>query len=155
VKFSNIIVLGTCLFLSNVNANTLEFSKSGFSIESLEVEPSANGSQPLQMLLPAENGFSPNVNVQIQPYPGSITEYRELSEAQFKQIGLTLISKEEKGNTLHLEYTGAMQGQNLHWFAKAVKRGKYIYLITATDNQQNWDKNKAQLIANVKSFKLK
>ncbi|WP_077340845.1 hypothetical protein [Pseudocolwellia agarivorans] len=154
MNFSKITVLVTALFLFNVNASTLVFPESGFSIESLDAKPSAIGSQPLQMLLPAQNGFSANVNVQVQPYKGTITEYKQLSEAQFKQIGITLISKKEMGNTLIIEYSGTMQGQELHWYAKAVKKGDHVYLITATDNKNNWEQHKEQLINNVNSFKL-
>jgi hypothetical protein len=145
-----------CLCFGTVSADTLVFTESGFSINSLENEQSAKGSTPIQMLLPPANGFSPNVNVQLQPYKGSVAEYRAITEGQFKQNNLTLISLEESddGQSLSIEYKGTLQGQNLHWYAKSFKKGDVMYLVTATNSEANWEQYKEQLIANVESFIL-
>ena len=149
------VLFAASLFVSFAHAETLEFLKSGFSIDSLDSSPTQGMIQPIQMFLHAINGFAPNVNVQVQAYEGTITEYKELSEGQFKQIGLTLLSLKEMDNSISLEYTGAMQGLNLHWYAKAFKKGNHIYLVTATGTQADWEINKEKLIANVNSFQLK
>jgi hypothetical protein len=144
------------LHVSLANADVLVFSESGFSIDSLEAPLDAQAATPLQMLLPPVNGFSPNVNVQLQPYKGSVAEYKAITEGQFKQIGLTVVSMEEgnDGKSLTIEYKGPLQGQNLHWYAKAFKKGDVMYLVTATNTESNWELNKEQLIANVNSFKI-
>ncbi|HBY88152.1 MAG TPA: hypothetical protein DEO86_20040 [Colwellia sp.] len=143
------------LLVSTAHAEKIEFPKLGFSIDSLDSSPSQGMVQPIQMFLPAENGFSPNVNVQVQPYSGTIKQYRELSEGQFKQIGLKVLSIKEMNNSITLEYTGVMQGFNLHWYAKAFKKGNHIYLVTATSTKVGWEGDKEKLISNVDSFQIK
>ncbi len=142
-------------FTSAIYANTLDFPEAGFSIDNIDAAPTLAGSQPLHMFLPPVNGFSANINVQIQPYPGSMKQYIELSQSQFKQMGLSVISSKEQDETMVLEYSGFMQGMNLHFYAKAVKKGSFVYLVTATDSKENWNDNKSQLISAVNSFKLK
>ncbi len=107
------------------------------------------------MALPVQNGFAGNVNVQMQPYTLTMSDYVALSRKQFKQIGLSLLSVQEEGDVAFLEYEGALQGRDLHWYAKAIKSGDYIYLVTATDSQKNWPKSRQKLISVVNSFKLK
>ncbi|WP_440875274.1 hypothetical protein [Thalassotalea sp. PLHSN55] len=149
------LLLSSILAFTSAQAGTLDFSNAGFTIDSLDAPATAAGGQPLQMLLPAQNGFSANVNVQIQPYPGTMAEYMALSFGQFEQMGITKIASREEGDTSFFEYKGALQGQNLHWYAKAVKSGDFVYLVTATDIEQNWESNKQQLMSVVDSFKLK
>lgn len=155
MRINKAILLATSLLVSFAHAETLEFPKAGFSIDSLDLSPTSGMIQPIQMFLPANNGFAANVNVQVQAYSGTIQEYKELSEGQFKQMGLKLLSSKEEKNSISLEYMGAMQGLSLHWYAKAFKKGNHVYLITATDSHADWEKNKEKLISNVNSFKLK
>lgn len=150
-----ILLVVVNLLASFAYAETLEFPKLGFSIDGLDSAPTGAMVQPIQMFLPPMNGFAPNVNVQIQAYNGTIKQYRELSEGQFKQFNFTLLSIKETGNSLSLEYKGAMQGLNLHWYAKAFKKGNYVYLVTATGTQADWEINKEKLISSVNSFQLK
>jgi len=143
------------ILVSSAYAEKLEFPKSGFSIDSLDPSPTSGVIQPIQMFLPPVNGFAPNVNVQVQAYDGTIKQYRELSEGQFKQFDFTILSIKETDNSLSLEYTGSMQGLNLHWYAKVFKKGNHAYLVTATGTQADWEVNKEKLISNVNSFQLK
>ena len=155
MKKGILIVLITLSLSSYCFASTLVFEQAGFQIDSLETAPSNAGSQPLMMLLPAENEFAANVNVQIQPYPGTIEEYINLSKSQFSQIGLKLILTEKKDNTVTFEYSGPMNNANLHWYSKAVKKGGFVYLATATSLDIHWKKYRAKLMSSVNSLKLK
>ncbi|MBU2869861.1 hypothetical protein [Colwellia sp. E2M01] len=143
------------ILISSAYAEKLEFSKYGFSINSLDSSPTSGMVQPIQMFLPPLNGFAPNVNVQIQAYNGTIKQYRKLSEEQFKQYDFTILSIKETDNLLSLEYIGSMQGLSLHWYAKAFKKGSHVYLVTATGTQADWEVNKEELMSNVNSFQLK
>lgn len=155
MRINKVILLATSLVFSVANAETLEFSKAGFTIGSLDSKPTQGVSQPLQMFLPAKNGFASNVNVQIQAYPGTLTQYKELSMGQFEQMGISIISSEETADSISFEYSGVMQGLNLHWFSKAFKKGNHVYLVTATGSEKDWDVDKKILMDNVNSFKLK
>ena len=50
----------------------LDFPSAGFAIAVLEAEPGDVGYIALTMSLPPTDGFAPNVNVQIQPFEGSL-----------------------------------------------------------------------------------
>lgn len=136
-------------------AEILEFNKAGFSIHALEAPPHLSGSQPLTMLLPYEQGFSANVNVQIQYFEGNLVEYKALSQSQFNKLGFKIIREIINHNSLFLEYSGEIKGRHLHWYAKAIKRGKFVYLATATSLEKNWLQNKFELVKSVDSFSLK
>lgn len=135
-------------------AETATFKEAGFSIETLDQKPSPAGAAPLQMSLSPVNGFSGNVNVQIQPYPGTLKEYVSLSESQFVQMGLKTISSTSTNDTATFEYTGVMNGYDLHFYAKVFKKGNLFYLATATDLSSEWPKNKIKLMSVINSFKL-
>lgn len=128
------------------------FSQAGFSIDILDDKPGAAGSKPLFMRLPAVDGFAANINVQVQSYPGSIDEYRDLTEAQFSQLGWKTISTSSDGNVLIVEYSGRTQGRDLHFYSKAIKVDNLFYLATATDLDTRWPISSAKLKAVVDSF---
>jgi PsbP len=122
----------------------------------LDAAPGDATCQTLMMLLPVKDGFAPNVNVQIQqPYEGTIEDYTKLTLEQFKEAKLKVLGKKTLSKSAAVyEYTGEMQGHDLHWYAQAVKSGNKIYLITATDSAANWHKNADKLKACVDSFRV-
>lgn len=153
VKYKYLLPLGFSMFAFNALAGTLVFEEAGFSIKALDAPPGTAGAQPLTMLLPASDGFSANVNVQIQPYNGSLAQYKNLSDAQFKQFGFKpLISKVSNGSVI-FEYTGSMSGKTLHWYSRGYKKGDFVYLVTATAQAANWQKTKNKLMSVVDSFR--
>lgn len=153
MKISKSIIFTALLSLSVISqAEVMNFKEAGFSIKPLDGKPGSAGSQTLMMRLPAVNGFSGNVNVQIQPYPGTMEDYLKLSEAQFSQMGLKLISKSLNGNELYIEYSGFMQGNNLHFYAKAIKVNGLFYLATATDLESQWASSSTKLKSVIDSF---
>jgi hypothetical protein len=155
VKFlSGIIFLLTVSVFSYGDNDTIRFEQAGFSINPLDQKASSAGSQPITMMLPAVNGFSANVNVQIQPYPGTLEEYEDLSKSQFKQLGLKTISTSRTKTMLVLEYSGIMQGRHLHFYAKAAKVGELFYLATATDLESEWVSNSNKLKSVIDSFNV-
>jgi len=154
MRIKKILLCAISFFVSFVQAEVLEFPNGGFSIESLDSIPQQGMVQPIQMFLPAVNGFAANVNVQIQAYSGTIQDYKKLSEGQFKQIGLTLISSEDLEDSIVLEYMGPMGSLTLHWYAKAFKKMDHVYLVTATATHSDWEATKEKLISTVNSFKL-
>ena len=71
------------------------------------------------------------------------------------QLALKHLILSDDEATLFFEFKGNTKGQNYHWYAKAVKHLQHVYLVTATDSQQNWDSHKQQLMSVVNSFELK
>jgi hypothetical protein len=120
----------------------------------LEVRPGETTCQALAMFLPASANFAANVNVQIQPYSGTIDQYLTLTINQFKDAGVKLIEQKKVGKSgIVVEYSGQLQGQSLHWYARAEKAGGHVYLATATTAEQDWARQGAQLKACVDSLR--
>ena len=136
-------------------AGSIQFEQAGFSIDALDMKTKSPFAQPITMALPAKGGFAANVNVQIQEYPGSLQEYYELSSGQLEQLGLRVIEEAITPSYLVMEYEGVMQGRLLHFYAKAIKRGKSVYLATATDSADNWPNTGSELKSVVDSLELR
>jgi len=136
------------------SSNRLHFPLAGFSITPLDLPPGEVARQALMMFLPANGNFAGNVNVQVQPYSGTIEEYASLTRKQFKDAGVTVIEQKKFGKSgLIFEYTGELQGKPLHWYARAEKSGGHVYLATATAAAQDWAKQGAQLKACVDTLR--
>lgn len=151
------VVILVLLVASNALAKNHEdifVAKSlGFSIQSPVLVPSSSESYQVAIFnLPAEKGFSGNVNVQCQEYAYSLDAYDQLSRDQFAQLGFTIIGREKRKGEYVYEYSGQMQGLELHWYVRAVAAPRYIYLITATALEKSWPKQKNALIKSVESF---
>jgi hypothetical protein len=136
------------------SANRLRFPVTGFSIAPLETSPGDSTCQALMMFLPATGSFAANVNVQIQPFSGTIEEYTKLTLKQFEDLGIKVIEQKKAGKSAVIfEYSGKLQGRSLHLYARAEKAGGHFYLTTATATEEEWPKQGVQLKACVDSFR--
>jgi hypothetical protein len=157
--FRTLVILFTlAAFTLKSNAaestNRLLFPVTGFSIKPLETPLGKAPQQVLLMALPASDGFAANVNVQIQPYSGTLDEYIALSEGQFKGAGFNVVQRSKQGpSAVIFEYTGEMQGRALHWYARAVHATGRVYLVTATATETQWKQEAVPLKACVDSFR--
>jgi PsbP len=141
---------------SQLRAATIELPLYGFQIDALDAAPDAsNPTTVLQTLLPPTEGFAPNIIVQIQPYTGTIKDYVTLSRRQFEQMKWNVISDQQSGdNEWSVEYTGSLQGADLHFYARAVSTNGKVYLVTATAKESQWTTVSDTLRKHVDSFKL-
>src|SRR5437016_8997831 len=104
------------------STNRLKFPAAGFSIAPLDSPPGNATYQALLMCLPPTENFAGNVNVQIQPYNGTLDEYMTLTSSQFKSAGLKVVEQKRLAKSVAaFEYYGEMQGKSLHWYARAEK----------------------------------
>jgi hypothetical protein len=154
-------VIAAAAFLSlatflPARAATIDLPLYGFQIDALDGTP--NTSAPttvLEMFLPATESFAPNINVQIQPYTGTIKDYVTLSKGQFEQMKWKIVSEEQTGdNEWDVEYTGSYQGSDLHFYARAVSANGKIYIATATAKESQWPTVSDTLRKHIDSFKL-
>ena len=133
--------------------NRLHFAASGFSIAPLEAPKGQVTQQVLIMFLPTAGDFTPNVNVQIQPYDGSLDDYIKLSLKQFESANLKMV---QQGRTTDsgavFEYRGELQNRRLHWYAKAQKSQGRVYLATGTALEEHWTEVAQNLKNCVDSF---
>jgi len=152
-------LLGIALFSAAITTTatgaTIDLPQYGFSIEALDAPPSTTtATTALMTFLPASDGFAPNVNVNIQPYPGSMASYVAMSKEQFKQMNWTVVAEKQNGeNEWIVEYTGPMQGNNLHFYARAVANRGKVYLVTASAKETQWSSVSGLLRKAVDAFK--
>ena len=61
---------------SDLKATTIDLPLYGFQIDSLDAKVDSSPAKALIMFLPETDGFQPNINVLIQPFSGTIKDYR-------------------------------------------------------------------------------
>src|SRR5260370_8449551 len=100
VSVISIALLSSCATLFQAKAATIDLPLYGFQIDALDAAPDASApATALEMFLTPTEGFAPNINVQIQPYTGTIKEYATLSKGQFDEWKWRVISNKETGDT--------------------------------------------------------
>jgi hypothetical protein len=146
-RYSLLVVLAILAIPSILRSQDFEFKPPAFG--------AGNEGQVFYYFLPTYDGFSANVNLQIQSFPGSLDEYDTITRQQFELAGITILDSRKSGKELMYEYAGELEGRALHWYARAIKSGNSIYLVTATALNDRWDLESKALIASVQSFRLK
>jgi hypothetical protein len=133
----------------------LHFPANGYSIAPLEGQPGKDAVYTtMSMSLPPADGISSNVNVQIQPFDGTLDAFIALSNQQFKQLKFTRIKQTIAADCAQTEYTGNLQNMDFHWYSKVVKKGRKVYIVTATAPMTQWVATSARLMSCVDSFQL-
>ena len=132
----------------NINAD-------GFNVKRSDIGNVAGQSPTVVLFLQPTGGFAPNVNVLIQDFPSSISEYVSVTKKEFDSAGIKVVDERlVSPNEWMVEYAGTLSGRSLHWYARAVKNGDKVYLITATATPEQWEQVSSKLKACVDSFAL-
>lgn len=132
----------------------------GFSITAPRFGTVNKGEQviPLMLLGPAENDFSPNVNVIVQERAFTRKQYRQMTDAEFEKVGATVHSVKEltvSGNeALLYDYENEIQGKPMHFLSEPVITPSRTYLITCTCTAADFQKRAPEFRACLASFKL-
>ena len=156
---TNALVVAALLSLaisSRSGAAAIELPLYGFQIDALDAAPDASSpTTVIQTFLPATDGFAPNINVQIQPYTGTIKDYATTSKSQFEQVKWKVVSDQQPNDSeWNVEYTGSFNGSDLHFYARAVSANGKVYLITATAKESQWATMGDTLLKHIQSFRL-
>jgi hypothetical protein len=157
IIFALLMLLATSRFYPQSPDDRIHFKENKFSIKPFETtqENSAQSYSVLFMLLPQTSGFAPNINIIVQKYSGSLEDYKNLSDSQFKQGNMTVIqSKNSASKYIIFEYTGSQGGKNMHYYSRALKREDNIYLVTGTALIEQWDAVSVKIKDTVDSFKF-
>lgn len=154
LRYFTLLSLLVLPFLGANAQSRLDFPDNGFSITALEEASDDVGSQVVAMYLPPTDGFSPNVNVQIQPYDGDLNAYIALSRQQFDEYGIDVVDERRRGEEVTWEYTGNLQDRDLQWYARAIHTEGKVYVVTATALASQWTSASAKLKSCVDSFKM-
>jgi hypothetical protein len=156
VSVISTVLLFFCATLLQAKAATIDLPLYGFQIDALDATPNASATTTALLLcLPASEGFGPNINIQIQPYTGTIKEYATISKGQFDELKWKVISEKEVGDDeWSVEYTGTMQAGDLHFYARAISKNGKVYLATATAKESQWPTVSETLRQHIDSFKV-
>ncbi len=109
----------------------------------------------MKMLLPPKDGFSSNINVQHQAFPGALKDYAALSWTQSRGAGLTITNERMDDSGYTAEAVGQVAGIEieLHFYFRAIKAGDNVILATAAVPNSRWDAEKILLAPIVNSLK--
>src|SRR5260370_36352830 len=157
VSVISIALLSSCATLFQAKAATIDLLLYGFQIDALYAAADASApATALEMFLTPTEGFAPNINVQIQPYTGTIKEYATLSKGQFDELKWKVISEKEIGdNEWSIEYTGTMQPGDLHFYARTISKNRKVHLATPTAKESQWPTVSDTLRQHIDSFEVK
>ena len=135
-------------------ASTIDMPEYGFSIDTLDATPSTSKQTiALMQFLPATDGFGPNVNVTIQPYAATIKDYITLSKPHFSKMNWVIINEKQVGDSEWIvEYKGPMNGNDLHFYGRAVSKNSKVYLATAAAKESQWSSVESVLRSHVDSL---
>lgn len=114
-----LVVLFITAFQASANGT---FSNNQFEINAPSGSDASKASQPLLMSLPPKNGFSPNVNVQVQVFPGTLKKLLNITKSQIKSFGWELVESSIEGSKLTLEYRGSLQGNHITGFKRQLSQ---------------------------------
>ncbi len=136
-------------------AEPILFPQYGFQIDAFDVPVGDKPVRVLSTYLPDRNGFSPNVNVVIQPFANALDAFVNLSKKQIDQInGRILAEKKISAREWSVEYVGTMNKVEYHLYARALIKGGKAYVATATARAADWESDASLLRACVDSLTL-
>jgi hypothetical protein len=125
----------------------------GLQVKSKDPQTTGNGTLAALLFLPPTKGFAPNVNVLIQDRSNTIQEYADMSKQEFKSANASLLNDHLVGDgEWDCEYSFNLQGTDLHCYARALKKGDKVYLVTGTATPEQWDSAFPKLKSCVDSF---
>lgn len=131
----------------------------GWKLKDLDALIEKAPGQTLLIRVDETGKVSANINVQIQPFAGTMKEYMDVSRGQFDQLfekGWKMFSEKQDGEKeWSCEVTGTAKGKEYHFYARAVKEGTRVYLITATALQEQWGSVGEKLRRHVDAFQAK
>jgi hypothetical protein len=133
--------------------STLSFAEHGFTIDPPVGHDAAQIQQVVMLFLPPADGFAANVNVQVQPFDGTMDDYVKVSAEQFKANGVTLVAEKHDAKSATIEYKGLYGGRPLHWYSRSFLGNKRIVLATATASESRWAKEASALRQSVDSLR--
>ena len=153
-----VVLLTICAF-STLNAAEGDLPYYGSNLKDLDAVIEKAPGKTLFIKVDESGGFSPNINVQIHQFPGTIKEYMDLSKAQFDQFfekGWRMSSEKQDGEKeASCELVGTRKGKEYHSYSRAVKEGSKLYLITATALHEQWGNVREKLRRHVDAFEAK
>ncbi|MEN3368359.1 MAG: hypothetical protein V7609_502 [Verrucomicrobiota bacterium] len=157
-KFAVVTLLATWAF-SALAAAKGDLPHYGSQLQDLDALIEKAPGKTLFIKVDETGRVSANINIQIQPFTGTMKEYMDASRAQFEQLfekGWNIVSEKQDGEKeWSCELTGTAKGKDYHFYARAVRQGSKVYLITATSLQEDWGSVGEKMRRHVDAFQAK
>ena len=157
-KFAVTTLLAICAF-SALTAAEGDLPHYGSQLKDLDALIEKAPGKTLFIKADETGRVSANINIQIQPFTGTMKEYMDVSRAQFEQMfekGWKIVSEKQDGEKeWSCELTGTAKGREYHFYARAVRGESKVYLITATSLQAEWESVGEKMRRHVDAFKAK
>ena len=157
-KFAVTTLLAICAF-SALTAAEGDLPYYGSQLKDLDAVIEKAPGKTLFIKVDETGKSSANINVQIQPFTGTMKEYMDVSRAQFEQMfdkGWKILSEKQDGEKAwSFELAGTAKGKEYHFYARAVREESKVYLITATSLQAEWESVGEKMHRHVDAFKAK
>ena len=109
---------------------------------------------PVSFQGPVKDGKAPVCNVQVQNMDLTPAQYRELSLNQFKAIGLSLDTEEQRRVSDKAATVWRYSGSGIKAIALAVFASKRIYLTTCLAPEAGFANEEAHFLTMINSFAL-
>ena len=155
-KFAVTTLLAICAF-SALTAAEGDLPYYGSQLKDLDAVIEKAPGKALLIKVDETGAVAANINIQIQPFTGTMKEYMDVSRAQFEQIfdkGWKILSEKQDGEKAwSCELAGTAKGKDYHFYARAVREGSKVYLITATALQEEWGSAGEKMRRHVDAFK--
>ena len=128
-----------------------------FEMQPPEGDWSAAPAHPIaKFYLPPTDNFTANINVVRESFSGTLEDYEKKAVPMLeKELKAKLLKKEQKPGELLIEYTAKMEGRDLHFIARIVKRDDAAYVVTGTSLANDWEKQKEAITKSVMTFRLR
>ena len=154
--FLQVAVIGG-LVSSAALATDFHDTQYGFSLTPPAFDGLPEGQSVVRLAVsgPAQNGFSPNVNVTVQSIKTTRDAFVELSESQFKTANFTIRSKQNRlvsGRPAVLfDYEGSFGGPTLRFLALAVVLPERVLLVTCTSLASSYSTHEREFKRSINS----
>jgi hypothetical protein len=140
-QFNRILLTLFCAVFT-LDAAAADYPYYGWRLADLDALVAKQPQNVLRVAFDESDGFTANINIQIQQFSGTMKEYIEVSHRGFDKLfdqKWSTVSEDQKGEKECLvEIAGAIKGREYHFYARAAKLEEKVYLITATALQSQW-----------------
>lgn len=152
-----VVTLAVISAFSSLAAAEAELPYYGWRLKDLEPLIKKAPSQAVVIMVGEPVKFHANINIMIQPFPGTMKDYMDLSRGEFQKLfekkWKVLWEKQNGENEWICESTGTKGGEAYQFYSRAVKDEARIFLITATALQTQWGSLGEKMRRQVDSFK--
>ena len=139
-QFTCILLALFCAVLTG-EAAAADYLYYGWRLADLDAVIAKEPNKVLHVESDRSDGFTPNIVIQIQQFPGTMKEYIEVSNKGWDALfdkKWSMVSETQKGEKEGFMELVGTKGREFHFYGRAVKQDQKVYIIMATALQSQW-----------------